>query len=307
MSQEAKIPVFTERFRLTLLERRVLVLDGVLDDDNGTLLAAQFLTLADEDPAADIALWMIRRTPEQHRLCVARGECLSAQMRERGGGIGGVLFGRQHLVARSASESISRSVLAIALLAECNQILRRGHLLLERRRVEGREHDTRGKIAAGRFELVGLLLDLSGERAIRKHRGAEKIEGVGRLHFSHENILEERFLRQYGQPERALPCGRQGEIHARHQVLPDLRAQLFSGSLEGALRRRQRRAVREPLGDPTIELGRLEGLPPGAHRASAEGQMLRHAVRTRKRRRLGEGGVVLGRRHPRRVALGAKG
>ena len=49
MSQEAKIPVFTERFRLTLLERRVLVLDGVLDDDNGTLLAAQFLTLADED------------------------------------------------------------------------------------------------------------------------------------------------------------------------------------------------------------------------------------------------------------------
>ena len=58
MPQEAKIPVFTERFRLTLLERRVLVLDGVLDDDNGTLLAAQFLTLADEDPAADIALWI---------------------------------------------------------------------------------------------------------------------------------------------------------------------------------------------------------------------------------------------------------
>jgi ATP-dependent Clp protease protease subunit len=58
MSQETKIPVFTERFRLTLLERRVLVLDGVLDDDNGTLLAAQFLTLADEDPAADIALWI---------------------------------------------------------------------------------------------------------------------------------------------------------------------------------------------------------------------------------------------------------
>src|SRR5271168_527595 len=58
MAQEAKIPVFTERFRLTLLERRVLVLDGVLDDDNGTLLAAQFLTLAVEDPAADIALWI---------------------------------------------------------------------------------------------------------------------------------------------------------------------------------------------------------------------------------------------------------
>src|ERR1700734_4025117 len=58
MSQETKIPVFTERFRLTLLERRGLVLDGVADHDNGTLLAAQFLTLADEDPAADIALWI---------------------------------------------------------------------------------------------------------------------------------------------------------------------------------------------------------------------------------------------------------
>jgi ATP-dependent Clp protease protease subunit len=58
MSQETKVPVFTERFRLTLLERRVLVLDGVLDDDNGTLLAAQFLTLADEDEHADIALWI---------------------------------------------------------------------------------------------------------------------------------------------------------------------------------------------------------------------------------------------------------
>ena len=58
MAQETKIPVFTEQFRLSLLQRRVLVLDGVLDDDNGTLLAAQFLTLADEDPAADIALWI---------------------------------------------------------------------------------------------------------------------------------------------------------------------------------------------------------------------------------------------------------
>jgi len=58
MAQEAKIPVFTEQFRLTLRQRRVLVLDGVLDDDNGTLLAAQFLTLADEDPDTDVALWI---------------------------------------------------------------------------------------------------------------------------------------------------------------------------------------------------------------------------------------------------------
>jgi ATP-dependent Clp protease, protease subunit len=50
--------IFSERTRLTLLQRRVLVLDGVLDDDNGTLLATQLLSLADEDPDADVALWI---------------------------------------------------------------------------------------------------------------------------------------------------------------------------------------------------------------------------------------------------------
>jgi ATP-dependent Clp protease protease subunit len=58
MAQETKIPVFTEQFRLTLRQRRVLVLDGVLDDDNGTLLASQLLTLADEDQDTDVALWI---------------------------------------------------------------------------------------------------------------------------------------------------------------------------------------------------------------------------------------------------------
>src|SRR6202522_1857077 len=58
MSQETKIPVFTEQLRLSLLQRRVLVLDGVLDDDNGTVLAAQLLMLADEDPDTDVALWI---------------------------------------------------------------------------------------------------------------------------------------------------------------------------------------------------------------------------------------------------------
>src|ERR1700743_4013539 len=58
MSQEAKIPIFTERLRQSLVQRRVLVLDGVLDDDNGTVLAAQLLTLADEDPDTDVALWI---------------------------------------------------------------------------------------------------------------------------------------------------------------------------------------------------------------------------------------------------------
>ena len=34
------------------------MLDGVLDDDNGTLLATQLLMLAAEDPAGDVALWI---------------------------------------------------------------------------------------------------------------------------------------------------------------------------------------------------------------------------------------------------------
>lgn len=59
MAQEERTQIFfTERSRLSLLQRRILVLDGVLDDDNGTLLATQLLTLADEDPDADVALWI---------------------------------------------------------------------------------------------------------------------------------------------------------------------------------------------------------------------------------------------------------
>ena len=58
MSTDQQAPVFTERYRLSLLHRRVLVLDGVLDDDNGTVLATQLLTLADEDPNKDVALWI---------------------------------------------------------------------------------------------------------------------------------------------------------------------------------------------------------------------------------------------------------
>ena len=35
--------LFDDRTRRELLDQRVLVLDGVLDDDNGTLLAAQLM------------------------------------------------------------------------------------------------------------------------------------------------------------------------------------------------------------------------------------------------------------------------
>jgi ATP-dependent Clp protease, protease subunit len=58
MAQEEKNPLFSERFREQLLLQRILVLDGILDDDNGTLLATQLLTLAAEDPATDVALWI---------------------------------------------------------------------------------------------------------------------------------------------------------------------------------------------------------------------------------------------------------
>ena len=50
--------MFTEAVRRELLERRVLVLDGPLDDDNGMLLTTQLIVLATEDPSADIELWI---------------------------------------------------------------------------------------------------------------------------------------------------------------------------------------------------------------------------------------------------------
>jgi ATP-dependent Clp protease protease subunit len=58
MAHDDKNPAFSERVRDRLANQRILVLDGVLDDDNGTLLATQLLTLAAEDPSADIALWI---------------------------------------------------------------------------------------------------------------------------------------------------------------------------------------------------------------------------------------------------------
>ena len=58
MANDDKTPLFSERVREQLLLRRVLVLDGVLDDDNGTLLATQLLTLAAEDPGSGVALWI---------------------------------------------------------------------------------------------------------------------------------------------------------------------------------------------------------------------------------------------------------
>lgn len=58
MAHDDASPMFTPQLREQLLLSRILVLDGVLDDDNGILLVAQLLTLAAEDPANDIALWI---------------------------------------------------------------------------------------------------------------------------------------------------------------------------------------------------------------------------------------------------------
>lgn len=58
MSEEKPFPQFGPEARRALFHERVLVLDGALDDDNGTLLMTQILGLSAEDPAADIALWI---------------------------------------------------------------------------------------------------------------------------------------------------------------------------------------------------------------------------------------------------------
>jgi ATP-dependent Clp protease protease subunit len=58
MTNDDRQPLFDQRLRERFLSQRVLVLDGVLDDDNGTVLATQMLSLAGEDPKKDIALWI---------------------------------------------------------------------------------------------------------------------------------------------------------------------------------------------------------------------------------------------------------
>jgi ATP-dependent Clp protease, protease subunit len=53
-----KQPLFNQQLRDNLFRKRVLVLDGALDDDNGTVLATQLLTLATDDVDQEIALWI---------------------------------------------------------------------------------------------------------------------------------------------------------------------------------------------------------------------------------------------------------
>jgi len=58
MTDDMPRNLFDADTRRMLFARRVLVLDGALDDDNGVLLMTQLLALAAEDPAADITLWI---------------------------------------------------------------------------------------------------------------------------------------------------------------------------------------------------------------------------------------------------------
>ena len=55
---DEKQPLFNQQLRDNLFRKRVLVLDGALDDDNGTVLATQLLALATDDVDHDIALWI---------------------------------------------------------------------------------------------------------------------------------------------------------------------------------------------------------------------------------------------------------
>ena len=52
-----KPPLFGRQLREDLYRKRVLVLDGALDDDNGAMLMGQLLTLA-SDSDDDVALWI---------------------------------------------------------------------------------------------------------------------------------------------------------------------------------------------------------------------------------------------------------
>jgi ATP-dependent Clp protease, protease subunit len=58
MTEDNRPPLFTEQARAQLLFNRVVVLDGVLDDDNGMLIASQLMMLAADASDEDIALWI---------------------------------------------------------------------------------------------------------------------------------------------------------------------------------------------------------------------------------------------------------
>lgn len=58
MTENTRPPLLGEGARAALSDRRILLLDGELNADNGVMLSTQLIALAAADPAADIALWI---------------------------------------------------------------------------------------------------------------------------------------------------------------------------------------------------------------------------------------------------------
>lgn len=58
MATEQRTPPPVDPTQTRLLDQRILLLDGELDDQGGTRLTAQLLLLSAEDPRADISLWI---------------------------------------------------------------------------------------------------------------------------------------------------------------------------------------------------------------------------------------------------------
>jgi len=67
---------------------------------------------------------------------------------------------------RCAAESVACSRLPRPLLTERNQLFGCGDLRLQRGGIDGRQHDIGRERAPGRFELVGLLLNLTRQSAV---------------------------------------------------------------------------------------------------------------------------------------------
>ncbi len=146
---------------------------------------------------------------------MADRECLRPKRRQRRGGIGSILFGRQHVVARCAALLVARGGLLGALFTEQDQLLGRSRLFLQRGRFDRRDDDVGCERTARRRELEGLLLDLLAKRPISEHGRSEKIKRIGGLYLCGVDALEEGFLRKCWKAKCALTGRTERNIDAR--------------------------------------------------------------------------------------------
>jgi hypothetical protein len=119
-----------------------------------------------------------------------------------------------------------------ALLAERNQFLSRSDLLLHGSGIDGCNDYVGRQRPPGRLELKRLLLDLSLEGPVRKECSTEEIERIGCVRLRDEDVLDEGLLGKNGNSQRSLPRRAELEIDLWKEVVADLRAQLFPGSLQ---------------------------------------------------------------------------